>query len=47
MTAWCLDVIAELALSPQHWVIDGIHPPFLTKQTDEFVSFRQPGLKDP
>lgn len=47
MTAWCLDVIAELALSPQCRIIDGIHPLSLTKQPDEFVSFRRPELKDP
>lgn len=41
MTAWCLSVIAELALSPPQHVIDGVHPP------DECVSLRQPALKDP
>lgn len=40
MTAWCLGVIAQPALSPQRCVIDGIHPP------DECVSLRQPALKD-
>lgn len=40
MTAWCLGVIAQPVLSPQHCVIDGIHPP------DECVSLRQPALKD-
>lgn len=39
MTAWCLGVIAQPALSPQRCVIDGIHPP------DECVSLRQPALK--
>ncbi len=40
MTAWCLGVIAQPALSPQRCIIDGIHPP------DECVSLRQPALKD-
>ncbi len=40
MTAWCLGVIAQPALSPQRCIIDVIHPP------DECVSLRQPALKD-
>lgn len=36
-----LSVIAELALSPPHHIINGVRPP------DECISLRQPAFKDP